>query len=78
MSARRYHLALSVEELQELFADSPDKMFVGMKGGMLEELVRMLYFDYAIDIEVCPPRPTGTKPPFPRSTPCPVGRVWRG
>lgn len=45
-------LALSTEDLQNLFSDDADKLEVGMKKGMLEELVKMLYFDYTVQIEV--------------------------
>lgn len=52
----RYYLTLSVETLQQLFIDDPNKMSVGMKEDMVEELIKMLYFDYAIDVEVRWPR----------------------
>lgn len=48
----RFCLTLTVQDLKALFADDPSKMSVGMKSDMVEELVKMLYFDYTIDIEV--------------------------
>lgn len=53
VSEFRCYLSLSVGVLEQLFVDDPDKLSVGMKDGMVEELVKMLYFDYEIDVEVC-------------------------
>lgn len=51
-SDSRSCLALSTEDLQNLFSEDADKLEVGMKRGMLEELVKMLYFNYTVKIEV--------------------------
>lgn len=45
-------LPVSVEDLKRLFWDDPQKMWVGKKGDMVVELVKMLYFEYTLEIEV--------------------------
>lgn len=43
---------MSVEDLKRLFWDDPEMMWVGRKGNMVLELVKMLYFDYTLETEV--------------------------
>lgn len=43
---------MSVDELERLFLDDPEKMWVGRKEDMVLELVKMLYFDYTLETEV--------------------------
>lgn len=48
----RSQLHVSVEDLKHLFWDDPEMMWVGRKGNMVLELVKMLYFDYTLETEV--------------------------
>lgn len=48
----RCELFLSVEDLKLLFLKDPENMWVGKKGDMVLELVKMLYFDYTLETEV--------------------------
>lgn len=43
---------MSVDDLKRLFWDDPHKMWVGNKGDMVAELVKMLYFEYTLETEV--------------------------
>ena len=43
---------MSVDDLKSLFWDDPQKMWVGKKGDMVVELVKMLYFEYTLEAEV--------------------------
>lgn len=43
---------MSVDDLKCLFWDDPRKMWVGQKGDMVVELVKMLYFEYTLQTEV--------------------------
>lgn len=45
-------LHVSVDDLKRLFWDDPQKMWVGKKGDMVVELVKMLYFEYTLETEV--------------------------
>lgn len=51
-SVSRCRLHVSVEDLKRLFSDDPEKMVVGRKGEMVEEFVKMLYFQYTLETEV--------------------------
>ncbi|CAM9298102.1 unnamed protein product [Laminaria digitata] len=44
-------LHVSVEDLKRLFIDDPEKLFVGRKGEMVQEFVKMLYFQYTLETE---------------------------
>ncbi|CAM9243555.1 unnamed protein product, partial [Discosporangium mesarthrocarpum] len=48
----RYTLRITMEELEELFANEPDKLGSGKKADMVDEFVKMLYFDYTVGVEV--------------------------
>lgn len=43
---------VSVEHLMQLFGDDEEKLDVGMKMDMVNELVKMFYFDYTVTTEV--------------------------
>ncbi|CAM9389734.1 unnamed protein product [Scytosiphon promiscuus] len=51
-SSETCELFLSVEDLKFLFRNDPDNMWVGQKGNMVLEVVKMLYFDYTLETEV--------------------------
>eukprot|EP00904_Undaria_pinnatifida_P012539 jgi/Undpi1/8415/HiC_scaffold_25.g10883.m1 len=44
-------LHVSVEDLKRLFSDDLEKLLVGRKGEMVQEFVKMLYFDYTLETE---------------------------
>ncbi|CAN0358803.1 unnamed protein product [Ectocarpus sp. 12 AP-2014] len=50
-SSETIQLYVSVDELDRLFRDDPEKMWVGRKEDMVLELVKMLYFDYTLETE---------------------------
>ncbi|CAN0003257.1 unnamed protein product [Ectocarpus fasciculatus] len=50
-SSETSQLYVSVDELERLFRDDPEKMWVGRKEDMVLELVKMLYFDYTLETE---------------------------
>eukprot|EP00903_Cladosiphon_okamuranus_P016164 g14917.t1 len=51
-SCETCQLHVSVDDLKRLFWDDPQKMWVGKKGDMVVELVKMLYFEYTLETEV--------------------------
>ena len=42
---------MSVGDLKRLFSDDLEKLLVGRKGEMVQEFVKMLYFDYTLETE---------------------------
>ena len=51
---------VSVEDLKRLFSDVPEKLFVGRKVEMVQEFVKMLYFEYTLETEVMAMMPRTT------------------
>eukprot|EP00752_Nemacystus_decipiens_P014608 g13008.t1 len=51
-SSETCQLHVSIDDLKNLFWDDPQKMWVGKKGDMVVELVKMLYFEYKLETEV--------------------------
>ncbi|CAM9468122.1 unnamed protein product [Ectocarpus sp. 4 AP-2014] len=50
-SSETIQLYVSVDELERLFRDDPEKTRVGRREDMVLELVKMLYFDYTLETE---------------------------
>lgn len=52
MPQQRYSLQLSVEDLKRLFEGDPRKLAIGSKADMVQELIKLLYFNYTLETEV--------------------------